>query len=85
MILVTELIVALQAQERSAFISLQNAIQHFAIAASGIFASLLVKTEDNQTLNFNTLVAVATLLISVTIVMWKHVNRLGHNFTSESQ
>ncbi|QUI63666.1 MFS transporter [Pseudoalteromonas sp. A22] len=72
MILVTELITSLHAEERSTFISLQNAIQHFAIASGGTIASLLVMPRENHTLNFNVLIVVSTLLVVITVVMWKN-------------
>ncbi|MEQ2355090.1 MFS transporter [Pseudoalteromonas piscicida] len=75
MILVTELITSLHAEERSTFISMQNAIQHFAIASGGTIASLLVTPRENHTLNFNVLIVVSTLLIVITVVMWKNFQR----------
>ncbi|AXQ98143.1 MFS transporter [Pseudoalteromonas piscicida] len=75
MILVTEFITSLHAEERSTFISLQNAIQHFAIASGGTIASLLVTPRENHTLNFNVLIVVSALLIVITVVMWKNFQR----------
>ncbi|PHI38318.1 MFS transporter [Pseudoalteromonas sp. GCY] len=75
MILVTELITSLHAEERSTFISLQNAIQHFAIASGGTIASLLVMPHENHSLNFNVLIVVSTLLIVITVVMWRNFQR----------
>ncbi|PAY00369.1 MFS transporter [Pseudoalteromonas sp. HM-SA03] len=75
MILVTELITSLHAEERSTFISLQNAIQHFAIASGGTIASLLVTPRENHTLNFNVLIVVSALLIVITVAMWRNFQR----------
>ncbi|MEJ6473890.1 MFS transporter [Pseudoalteromonas piscicida] len=75
MVLVTELISSLQAQSRSIFISLQNALQHFAIATGGSIASLLVVPHENQMLNFNALVVAAVILITITAIMWRNFQK----------
>ncbi|MDN3612074.1 MFS transporter [Vibrio ostreicida] len=77
LILSTELITGLPAQARQKLISLQGALQHFAIGVGGGIAGILVEAQQDLSLDFSRLVAFAPAIIAVTPLLWWWRTRLN--------
>lgn len=70
LILATELICSLPIQERIFLISLQNALQHFAVGLSGMLSSLLIYSRPDSSLDFSNLIIASLVMVICTPILW---------------
>ncbi|MDO6544704.1 MFS transporter [Photobacterium sanguinicancri] len=70
LIITTELISSLGANTRTKIISLQSAIQHFAVGLGSTISSTLITLRSDSAPDFTQVIAVATVLIMLTPILW---------------